>query len=553
MRIGKVNQLVIAGYALLSLLMLMTLWVGDYFVKVKDATGHRREASLQLADQLLAGSKSLTNSVRSFAATGNPKYWQAYVDEQMVTRSRDLAVSGLQSLGITNDELDLIELAKANSDQLIHLEKRAFAAGDRGDLKLAVDLVYGKAYQDALTSIYQPIERFREALRDRLTREAAHAQRNVDLSRWFSRVLIVLKISIFAALLIGFYRRQVVKPLLSLNEQVQQELAGNPSVIIGHQHDRTEIGDLARSFAEFIRLEKRVYRQRHNKRQATELSLALQQTHDVEELASSLFSRLADLLGIRCGLLHFVDSQDDCLICAGGYGIRPDDKGTRTPFGEGLAGECAKSRLPMQFDHPPRDYLRISSATGSAPPEALLIRPLMLNDRLYGVIELATFRKLDDEDIELLEDLERIVVMNLANLDYQRRQASDSARIRVSEENLRAILNGITEGMFSLDRDGKLLFINPAACQFLGYEADELIGQPAHSRIHHTHPDGRHFPTEECPMYLTLQDALARTIDHDVMWRKDGTSIAIRYRTMPLFDSDGQCMGSVIAFNPIKP
>lgn len=553
MRIVKINQLVIAGHVALSILILTSMLMSDYYVRIMDEAARRREDSLHLADQLLAGSKSLTTNVRAFAATGDPRYRQEFLQEQNITRTRDLAVSGLQSIGIRNEELDLISIAKAHSDQLINLENRAFAAGEAGNLKLAVDLVYGKAYQDALTSIYQPIGLFRDTLRTRLTGENERAKQQVDFIRWVSNALVFINILVMATLLIGFYRQRVVKPLLDLNEKVKQELAGSSGLEIGYQNDTSEIGDLARSFAEFMCLEKRVYRQRQIKRHAGELSLALQQTHDLDQLTQTLFTRLADALDIRCGLLHCVDKARDCLVCLGGYGIAPKEKGRLTRLGEGLAGECAQSKLPLQFDQPPEAYLRIHSATGSATPTCLLIRPLLLNDYLYGVMELAAFRHFGQDDLELLEDLEQVIVMNLANLDQQRRELHDTALIRRSEENLRGILNGMTEGIFSLDLDGKLTFINPAGCQLLGYHTAELIGQAAHLKFHHTHADGSRYRQEECPMTLTMQDTQARIVDHDVMWRKDGSAIEISYRTLPLFDHEGHCSGSVIAFNPITP
>ncbi|RQW84426.1 MAG: hypothetical protein EHM62_00695, partial [Methylococcus sp.] len=245
MRIRKVNQLVITGYTLLTVLMLAMIAAGDHYTKVKDDTGRRREISLSLADQLIDGSNSLTASVRAFAATGDTRFRDAYVEEQTATRTRDKAVAGLRQVGITNDELDLIERAKANSDQLISLEKRAFAAGESGDLKLAADLVYGPAYQAALASIYGPIEDFRADLHDRLAREASAAQRQVIFSRWLARGLILTHVLLVVALLLLFYRRRVVRPLVELNEQVQRQLAGGGDGIIGHQHDATEIGDLA--------------------------------------------------------------------------------------------------------------------------------------------------------------------------------------------------------------------------------------------------------------------------------------------------------------------
>lgn len=553
MRIVTLNRLVIQGYAALTLLTLAAIWAGDHYQRLKEIAGQRREASLQFADQLLAGSKILTNNVRAYAATGDPRYREAFMTEMTVNRSRDKAVEGLHELDITSEESDLIEEGKAQSDQLIHLEERAFAAGEAGNLRVATELVYGPAYQLALDSIDEPIERFREQLRARLTQAVEQAQRRAWLAGWAARLLVGVNMAAVLAIFMLFYRRRVIQPLLALEASLLRRLSG-PSAgdAIRYPDEDDEIGDLGRSLNAFVLLEERIMLQRQNKRQATELSLALQQCREVSALTQAYLSCLAELLTIRYGLLHASDDGGETLTMAAGYGIEADTWGQKTPLGEGLAGTCARERKPLRFDDPPGDYVRIVSGTGVAVPLVLLIRPLLLNERLLGVIELAGLRRLDAVDMELLEDLERILVLNLANLQHQARRRSYSSRIQASEENLRAILNGMSEGILSLDPDGRALFINPAACRILGYAAEELLGHSAHARVHHTYADGRPHPHEACPMYLTLTDGQARQVDEDVMWRQDGSPVRIAYRTTAMHDARGQCTGSVIAFHTLE-
>lgn len=346
MRIATINRLVIQGYVILTLLTLAAILTGDHYLRLKDLAGQRREASLRLADQLLAGSKTLTNNVRAFAATGESRYRAAFREEMTVKRSRDKAVEGLRELEISNDESDLIEEAKAQSDQLIHLEERAFAAGEAGQLRLATELVYGPAYQQALDSIYGPIERFCERLRTRLARTVEQAEYRAWLAGWAARFMVGANMASVLAVFMLFYQRRVVRPLMTLEAALKRQLSG-------------------------------------------------------------------------------------------------------------------------------------------------------------------------------------------------------------AEANLRAILDGMSEGIISLDPEGRTLFINPSACRLLGYTADELLGSPAHAKVHHSYPDGRPHPHEACPMYLTLLDGQARQVDEDVMWRKDGAPVRVAYRTTAMRDSRGQCTGSVIAFNPL--
>jgi len=552
MRIISLNRLVIQGYAALTLLMLAAIWAGDHYQRLKEIAGQRREASLQLADQFLAGSEILTSNVRAYAATGDSRYRAAFMKEMNVNRSRDKAVEGLHELEISNYESDLVEEAKAQSDQLIHLEERAFAAGEAGNLGVATELVYGPAYQLALDSIYGPIEQFREQSRSRLMLAVEQSQRRARLAGWLVRWLVVANMATVLAVFMLFYRRRVIQPLLALDAFVLRQLSGSSTGdAIRYPDAEDEIGDLGRSLKSFVSMQEQIMLQRQNKRQATELSLALQQCREVSALTQIYLSCLAELLTIRYGLLHVSDDAGETLIMAAGYGVEAGDWGRKTPLGEGLAGACARERKPLRFDDPPGDYVRIVSGTGVAVPLVLLIRPLLLNERLLGVIELAGLRRLDAVDMELLEDLERILVLNLANLQHQERRRSDSFRIQASEENLRAIVNGMPEGILSLDPDGKTRFINPAACRILGYAAEELLGHPAHARIHHTYADGRPHPHEVCPMHLTLMDGQARQVDEDVMWRQDGSPILIAYRTTAMHDAWGQCIGSVIAFHTL--
>ena len=63
------------------------------------------------------------------------------------------------------------------------------------------------------------------------------------------------------------------------------------------------------------------------------------------------------------------------------------------------------------------------------------------------------------------------------------------------------ILNAADEGIFGLDLDGKHTFVNPAASRLLGFEVEDLLGQPSHPLWHHTTSNGHPYPAKECPIY----------------------------------------------------
>ncbi|MEL6603852.1 MAG: PAS domain-containing sensor histidine kinase [Cyanobacteria bacterium J06614_10] len=113
------------------------------------------------------------------------------------------------------------------------------------------------------------------------------------------------------------------------------------------------------------------------------------------------------------------------------------------------------------------------------------------------------------------------------------------------------ILNAVGEGVYGLDLQGNVTFVNPAAAAMIDWEMEDLIGQSMHQVLHHSHPDGSHYPRECCPIYAAFQDGSTRRVTDEVFWRKDGTSFPVEYISTPLQDEHGQLIGAVITFRDI--
>lgn len=112
------------------------------------------------------------------------------------------------------------------------------------------------------------------------------------------------------------------------------------------------------------------------------------------------------------------------------------------------------------------------------------------------------------------------------------------------------ILNSVSEGIYGLDRQGKTIFVNPAAVDMLGYAPDEFTGICGHEFIHHTRVDGSHHEIAECFIHQTMNDGRPRIVNEDVFWRKDGSSFLVSYHIYPICDQ-GEIQGAVIVFNDI--
>ena len=112
------------------------------------------------------------------------------------------------------------------------------------------------------------------------------------------------------------------------------------------------------------------------------------------------------------------------------------------------------------------------------------------------------------------------------------------------------ILNAAGDGICGLGADGRITFANPEAAALTGYERRELVGRHFHDTIHHSRPDGGHYPFEQCPVSASLQDGIEHRDDQDVYWRRDGSSFPVEFTSTPAVDGAGAA-GAVLVFKDV--
>ncbi|MBR4266339.1 MAG: PAS domain S-box protein [Bacteroidales bacterium] len=176
-------------------------------------------------------------------------------------------------------------------------------------------------------------------------------------------------------------------------------------------------------------------------------------------------------------------------------------------LGDGLIGVCALEKNTIYITDVPDDYMEIESGLGDSKPKSLLIVPLKSEDKILGVIELASFNLLKPYEILFVEQLCDSIASTLASLRINTRTAellqesqkkSDELAVREielrktmdemtvardeaqrREAEMAGILQAVDDTLLKaeLDPEGKFESANQKFLSALGYRKDELIGR----------------------------------------------------------------------------
>jgi PAS domain S-box-containing protein len=122
--------------------------------------------------------------------------------------------------------------------------------------------------------------------------------------------------------------------------------------------------------------------------------------------------------------------------------------------------------------------------------------------------------------------------------------------LRASEEKLRDITANLAEGLYVMDGQGTIKFMNPEAERLLGWTMEELNEKGAHDLIHFRKEDGTKLPLEECEIHNVINRGTSFVSREEVFVRKDGTTFPISVVSSPIFEN-GRAVASVTAFRDI--
>ncbi|MFT3969064.1 MAG: ATP-binding protein [Micropruina sp.] len=114
------------------------------------------------------------------------------------------------------------------------------------------------------------------------------------------------------------------------------------------------------------------------------------------------------------------------------------------------------------------------------------------------------------------------------------------------------LLSSVADGIYGVDRNGRITMANSATSTLLGRPESTLIGADAHDLFHAPREDGQPYPPEGCYITEATRSGLTATGEDDVYVRGDGTTIMVEATASPLQDDNGIISGAVVVFRDVS-
>jgi PAS domain S-box-containing protein len=301
---------------------------------------------------------------------------------------------------------------------------------------------------------------------------------------------------------------------------------------------------------------------------STEISVILQSCNDTLKLSDEVLKFLiGNIEGVVQGAFYIVEEEDGEFIIRmkSCYAYnRRKYLHAEFKFAQGLVGQAAVEKDIIQRTEIPDDYMTISSGLlGDKKPRSLIISPLLSDDSVYGVIELASLGAITGHQYDLLNAVSAIIGRSIANLkstqktcDLLRKSEQMSAELTVQKKQLtrnaedllktqeelksanimlgeqirevqnagkkiQVLLENSKEVITIISDDRKIKYVSPSIKAILGYYPEELLGMSDTGNVHPLDTERYHqllndlksFPEKE----LALQFRYF-TKDGEVIW-----------------------------------
>jgi len=407
----------------------------EVIVEISNVVRYLQEADLFVRDLNMSGEKKVVGQYRSYLADTRKHLGHAL----------SLTVDNAAQQARLRQVQDLMaHWIEQTADPAVDLNTKLIGSADYAQKSNDAGIAYLTETNAELGKIMATLDDASADERKLLDERSLALERAVGLAR-----AIVLGMFIFGVA-VGIFAlwmssRLITQPVRRITDLMTQLAEGDHSIEPEGRARKDEIGAIARALEVFKRNSIATAEQGWVKSNVAEISSVLQTATDPGGFARELTAQVAPRIKAGVALFFAWSEEDGALDLLGSYGFRQRKHlGTRYAPGEGVVGQVGLERKAIVLDQVPDDYVTIHSGVGEAKPRQIIALPLLLRDRLLGVLEFGSFAPFGKAEQALLDEITPLAALSLENIvraqrtqDLLARTQTQARELQASEEELR--------------------------------------------------------------------------------------------------------------------
>jgi len=215
-----------------------------------------------------------------------------------------------------------------------------------------------------------------------------------------------------------------------------------------------------------------------------QLNEILQGDQNLNTVSENSLLFMTEFLRAELGAIYVYKEETESLLLTASIGLPDKNQHENIRKGHGLIGHVALTKKLKHIKDIPNDYFTIFSATGKIKPTNLVIAPLIFDNTLWGVMELASIKKISESEIDFIEAVRESITVKIAStiarirletlLDTTQKQASE---LQVQQEELRVANEEFAEQTKILIENEKKLQVQQEELRVANEELEERTNQ----------------------------------------------------------------------------
>lgn len=246
--------------------------------------------------------------------------------------------------------------------------------------------------------------------------------------------------------------------------------------------------------------------------QAKFAEILRQYNNDIEQLGAEIIKNLVKYMKANQGGIFLLkenkeEEEENYLSLTAAYAYnRPKLMQKNIKIGEGLIGACVEEKETTYLTDIPENYIEITSGLGGSTPTALLMIPLIIENKTLGAIEIAGFEKFEKHEIQFAEEVAKSIAatintvqINLRTTELLKHSQAQAQEMKEQEEEMRQNMEelkatqeeaarketemkalieaiNISNYVIEYDRSGYITHINKNYLELLKISEKEIIG-----------------------------------------------------------------------------